>query len=129
MTEDQKQRLKDSNFGLGADRNHRMTENMAQYYHKKEDLETYQQQSQNKNRSHQSHAQLGKDKGTYQTNYKKNMMDYTDDIVNGDKTTAIYGDCKINIGNIPNDYKSQNVKQFGYDKDKLVENKMNPMRK
>ena len=56
-------------------------------------------------------------------------MDYTEEILNGDKTAPIMGESKINIGNIPNDYKSENVKQFGYDKEKLVENKIDPMRK
>jgi len=38
------------------------------------------------------------------------MMDYTEEILNGDKTAPIMGESKINIGNIPNDYKSENVK-------------------
>lgn len=56
-------------------------------------------------------------------------MDYTDEILKGDRTQPIYAESKMNIGSMPNDYKSENTKQFDYDKEKLVENKINPMRK
>jgi len=38
------------------------------------------------------------------------MIDYTDEILNGERTRPIYNPCKVNVGNVPNDYKSENTK-------------------
>jgi len=53
---------------------------------------------------------LGKDGANHHTNYRKSMTDYTEEILKGERTRPIYNDCKVNVGNIPNDYISENVK-------------------
>ena len=110
MSEEQMQRLRDSHFGLGADKNYRLTENMAQYCHKNNENDSHQQSNWIKHKYSQNHVHLGKDGANHHTNYRKSMTDYTEEILKGERTRPIYNDCKVNVGNIPNDYISENVK-------------------